>query len=145
MFSCVCTNHRSTFWNYMQFTPRKLEKTDTRRVLSTFDLSFVESTTRKHGSLNSKQSMTTRSLLYFSAPLDGGYRVCCDGLQYLWLYSFGSRWCCNSSSGRVWKHEIGCKTRVFSKTVWHNPCARELHFSCGKDRSKITHLLWRMK
>lgn len=58
--------------------------------------------------------MTTRSLLYVSAPLDGGYRVCCDGLQYLWLYSLGSRLCCYSTSGRVWKYEIGCKTRVFS-------------------------------
>lgn len=87
--------------------------TDTWGALSTFDLLLVESAIRKHGSLNSRQSITTRSLLYVSAPLDGGHRVCCDGLQYLRLYSLGSRLCCYSSSGRVWKYEIGCKTRVF--------------------------------
>lgn len=80
--------------------------------------------------------MTTISLLYVSAPLDGGHRVCCDGLQYLRLYSLGSRLCCNSTSGRVWKYEIGCKTRVFSIKRFDTTQVPELHCHAEKTKAK---------
>lgn len=57
--------------------------------------------------------MIIRFLLYVLVLLDGGYRVCCDGLQYLWLYFFGFCLCCYSIFGCVWKYEIGCKMCVF--------------------------------
>lgn len=140
VLQCVCTTHLSTFWNYIKFTSRKLEYFLNRHLRSTgtFDRLLVESTTRKHGLLNSRQPITTRSLLYVSAPLDGGHRVCCDGLQYLRLYSLGSRLCCNSTSGRVWKYEIGCKTRVFSIKRFQIDTTQvpELHCHAEKTKAK---------